>query len=311
MIPLLEKRGLIIAIALALVATILVITWMNQQQQRMAGELARKFENLKAREANTTDVVLAKIDIPAGKIISDEMLFTKSISRDSLPAGAAVSIARVVEHISRAPIKKDSPILTEALAWPTTKGTTLAMKTPIGKRAITISVDNIASLLGMINPGDYVDVLGLIPLPVQVEGKQSAQLATVPLFQNVLVLAVGPQIGAALEQESGSRRKTEESVTKDKAPVITFALSPEEANLLVFVGEQGKIRLVLRSPGDAKTEAVQPASWDTLLKYLFPQMEMKAGEEIGKEIPQVKKEIPQVEIIRGFKKEMVPLTQSK
>ena len=89
--------------------------------------------------------------------------------------------------------------------------------------------------------------------------------------------------------------------------MITLALSPEEANILAFVKEQGKIQLILRSAGDAQTTPIQPASWETVLKYLFPNMELekKKEEEIKKEEP------PQIEIIRGFKKEMMPLTQTK
>ena len=179
-------------------------------------------------------------------------------------------------------------------------------------RAMTISVDNISSLLGMIKPGDYVDVIGVIPLPVEVEGKQAAEPATVPLFQNVLILSVGTELGAASEKESTSRRKASEFTPKESAaPLITLSLSPEEANILAFVKEQGKIQLILRSPGDAQTRPVQPTSWATVLKYLFPQIDLEAMEKGSGKKEEVKKDIPQVEIVRGFKKEVVPLSQSK
>ena len=164
----------------------------------------------------------------------------------------------------------------------------------------------------MIKPGDYVDVIGIIPLPVEVDGKQAAEPATVPLFQNVLILSVGTELGAASEKESTSRRKASEFTPKESAaPLITLSLSPEEANILAFVKEQGKIQLILRSPGDAQTRPVQPTSWATVLKYLFPQIDLEAMEKGSGKKEEVKKDIPQVEIVRGFKKEVVPLSQSK
>ena len=306
---LIERRGWIVAGAFALAAAILSWVMLSQERVRLANQAK---QNLAAFQENTVDIVLAKVDIPSGKLISENMLYTQRVDKNSLPAEAATSVARVVDRISTVSIKEKYMIPVDKLVWPTTKETTLAAKTPIGKRAMTIAVDNISSLLGMIKPGDYVDVIGVIPLPVEVDGKQAAEPATVPLFQNVLILSVGTELGAASEKESASRRKASESAPKESAaPLITLSLSPEEANILAFVKEQGKIQLILRSPGDAQTRPVQPTSWATVLKYLFPQIDLEAREKEAGKKEEAKKEIPQVEIIRGFKKELVPLSQSK
>lgn len=302
MISLVEKRGIIIAIIIAIAAAVSSILWLKNVQRNLERAAAQQ---LLETQANTTDTIYAKVDIPSDKVITEDMLFTRLVYKDKLPPGAATSIARVVGRVATSQLKKDSMISVDKLAWPTTKETSLAMRTPVGRRAMTIPVDNISSLMGMIRPGDYVDVIGLIIVPVQIEGKQAAQPATVPLFQNVLVLAVGSEIGIAAEKESSSRRRTQETApSKESAPLITLALTPEEANLLSFVQEQGKIRLALRSPGDAKTQPVQLASWDTLLRYLFPNIDFTQKEE-KKEA----KEVSTVEVIRGFKREMMPIVQ--
>ena len=299
MTPLIEKKGLIIAVAAAFIATILVITWLNQQQRRMAEDMSKRFKEL---HANTVDAIYAKTDIPMGKIISEDMIFTKPMTKNSLPPEAATSVARVIDRIAALNIKEDSIILLDMVGPPVARESTLAARTPIGKRAISVPVDNISSLVGMIRPGDYVDVISLILLPAATaEGKQATQPAMVPLFQNVQVLAVGSQLGRPQEAELSLRRRREEPESRESAPLITLALSPEETNLLAFVQEQGKIRLVLRSPADAKTEAVQPANWETLLKYLYPNIDLHPVEE----------EPSQVEVVRGFKKEMMPITQKK
>ena len=309
LMSLIERRGWIVAGAFALAAAILSWVMLSQERVRLANQAK---QNLAAFQENTVDIVLAKADIPSGKLISENMLYTQRVDKNSLPAEAATSVARVVDRISTVSIKEKYMIPVDKLVWPTTKETTLAAKTPIGKRAMTIAVDNISSLLGMIKPGDYVDVIGVIPLPVEVEGKQAAEPATVPLFQNVLILSVGTELGAGSEKESVSRRKASEFTPKESAaPLITLSLSPEEANILAFVKEQGKIQLILRSPGDAQTRPVQPTSWATVLKYLFPQIDLEAREKGSGKKEEVKKDTPQVEIVRGFKKEVVPLSQSK
>jgi hypothetical protein len=78
--------------------------------------------------------------------------------------------------------------------------------------------------------------------------------------------------------------------------VITLALSAQEANLIAFVQEQGKIRLILRSPGDTQVQPVAPASWDTLFRTVMPQAFTQPQEDTK---PQKK-----VEIYRGLQKEI-------
>jgi pilus assembly protein CpaB len=295
-----EKRGILVAIGAAFLATVLIVAWLNQEQKRQSDDLNKRFKEL---HANIIDAIFAEKDIPQGTTITEDMLFTKPASKNSLPADAATSLSRVIDRAATVNIKKGSLISSEMIGWLAGKETTLAMKTPIGKRAITIPVDNIASLMGMVKPGDYVDVISLILIPTIVDGKQGSQPATVSLFQNVQVIAVGYQLGRDQEPEPGTRRRREEPESRGVSPMITLALGPEEANLLAFVQEQGKIRLVLRSPGDAKTtETVVPASWETLLKYLYPNVDFSK--------PAVKEE-PKVEVIRGFKKEMIPLIQKE
>jgi pilus assembly protein CpaB len=206
-----------------------------------------------------------------------------------------------------APISRGEQITLTKLSYPKESGE-LADVTPVGKRAITLSVDNIASLAGMIQAGDYVDVITMLPVPVQSpDGKQTTQTAIVPLFQNVLVLAVGQEIGT-VSREKGRYEKTE--ARRETSPLITVALTPQEASLIAFVQEQGKIRFVLRSPTDSQIEVVQPATWDTLFQYIMPKDKQVADSESAKKEELVSSlPVPSyVEIYRGLKKEKVPLT---
>ena len=78
--------------------------------------------------------------------------------------------------------------------------------------------------------------------------------------------------------------------------MITLALSVHEANLVAFVQEQGRIRLILRSPGDTQVQPVAPASWDTLFRTVMPQAFTQP-----QEAPKPQKK---VEIYRGLQKEI-------
>jgi Flp pilus assembly protein CpaB len=151
----------------------------------------------------------------------------------------------------------------------------------------------------MLRPGNRVDLIALLPIHAQgADGKQANQLATFPLFQNVLVLAVGQETGAV---EAPVGRYTEKKETTGGTPLITLALAPQEANLVTFVQEQGKMRLILRSPSDPKVESLRPATWESLFAYVMPPPPP----------PPPKVEAPKdyVEIYRGLKRDKIEVAK--
>ena len=292
-----QKLILIIGIALALAAVLMIKVYLDQQR-RSAEEVAkRRFEKI---QANQSSILIAKKDIPRGGAIDPDSLEIKIIPNQFVQPGAVTSLDRVSGMVVMAPISKGEQITLNKLSYQ--RAGDLAAATPAGKRAITIAADNITSLAGMIRAGDYVDVIAIVPVPIQTaDGKTTAQMATFSLFQNVLILAVGQQTSAASTEEGDRYRR--EAKQEASSSLITIALSPQEANLTAFVQEQqGRIRLVLRSPTDAKIESVQPVSWETLFQYVMPQQ--PGGGVKAKEEPPVS---GYVEVYHGLNKEKVPL----
>lgn len=296
-----KRLTTIVGIVMTLAAVVLVKVYLDQQRRAVRIEAQRQ---LAKERSNQTSVLVAKTDIAKGAIIEAEMVDSAIVPNQYVQPQAVTSLDRIGGMVTVTPISKGEQITLSKLLFSKQAGAnSLAMATPVGKRAITISVDNIASLGGMLSPGDYVDLIGLLPFPTEIQGQRTSQLATIPLFQNVLILAVGQDLGGMARGEGGgSRYKKEEKL--EAAPLITLALTPQEANIIAFVQEQGKIRLILRSPADSQTQAIMPASWDTLLQFVLPreQITKAASEEEAKP-----KKV--VEIYRGLqKKEVVPLS---
>jgi pilus assembly protein CpaB len=300
-----QRIMLIVGVALAIVAVFLIKVFLDQQRKVLQEEASREAAQ---SQASRVSVLVAKQDIPQGTTIASGMVETKILSKQSLVPQVATSLDRIAGMITIAPIVKDEQISLSKLAYARQAGG-LAEVTPVGKRAITITVDTVAGLAGMIKPGDYVDLIAILQVPVQLaDGKQVNQVATMPLFQNVLVLAVGQQTGG-FSRETGrySEAKEEKKESGGGYSLITLALNPQEANLIAFIQEQGKIRLVLRSPADSQisqTQIVTPNNLAMFLQHLFPK---EASQ------PEVQKEETRptgyVEIYRGLKKEKVPLSK--
>lgn len=302
-----QKILFIIGIILALLVALLIKVALDQQRQDAREEYERKIKQIQPVEAreDALPVLFAKKDIPKGSLIDPNNLERRDVPRQFIEPQSVSSYDRIAGMITVVTIPKDAQITLTKLMYPKQSGG-LAEVTPAGKRAVTISVENSAALLaGMIRPKDYVDVIGIIPVPMQTaDGKQVNQLALIPLFQNVLVLAVGQEISSEPVIAAESRAKKEE--TRESSPLITLALSPQEANLIAFVQEQGKIRLVMRSPADAQPGSVQTITMGNLATFF---QNVLPPELIGIEPKPSLDETEFVEIYRGLNREKVPYKQ--
>ena len=294
-----EKRTLFTLISgVVLCVVALVMTKMYLDQQKLAiQEKAKKA--IANAQANQSAVLVSKQDIPQGSVIESDMLGTAIVPTKFVQPQAVSSLDRIAGMVTLAPISEGEQISLSKLTNERKASVgDLAGTTPSGKRAISIMVDNIASLSGMVKPGDYVDVLATIQIPVQgADGQVTRQMVVVPLFQNVLVLAVGQN--TRVVSSSGSRY-AQAPAASGGGGLITLALGPQEANLIAFVQEQGKIRLTMRSPADAKIEPMAPASWDSLFQYIMPPKQ---------DVKPVVDTTEYVEVFRGLNKERVPLSK--
>lgn len=302
-----QRRWIIIigSVIIGIMAVAIANIYLEKEKESIK---RRAREEIARRQETQTSVLVAKNDIPKGTTIQSEHLESRVIPKEYVQPQVVSYPERIMGMITIAPISQGEQITLSKLLMPKQQGgvSSLAMATPVGKRAISIPVDNISSLMGMVRPGDYVDVIGMVPVPVSSpDGKTvTSQAAVIPLFQNVLVLAVGNQLGESSASAESSRYNQTRTA---EASQITLALSSQEANLLAFVQEQGKIRLVLRSPADSRIEPVQPASWEALFQYLMPQAKEQASAR--QETQLAPKEKPrEVEIYRGLKRETMPLS---
>jgi pilus assembly protein CpaB len=296
-----QKLILISGIILGIMAIVMTKAYLDQQRQEVRERAKAEIANI---QNNQAAILVAKQDIPQGAVVEAGMFETAVVPNKFVQPQAVTSLDRIAGMVTVAPISKGEQISLSKLINQKKSGSgggDLAGVTPSGKRAITIVVDSIASLSGMVKPGDYVDVLAIIPVPIQSQdGRVTTQTTVVPLFQNILVLAVGQNTGSSAP--AGRYSEPASGGNNGSNTLITLALGPQEANLIAFVQEQGKMRLVMRSPADAKIEPMTPATWESLFQYIMPPQQREAPAP-------VQDTNEYVEVLRGLSKEKVVLSK--
>ena len=134
----------------------------------------------------------------------------------------------------RQPLRAGDPVL--AAHVERTQPAAFSGKLHAGRRAITLPVDSLNALGGLLQPGDLIDLY--------VSFEHERRQVTAPLLQGVRVLATGAD--AQPQQEHEDRVYN----------TITLDATPEEAVKLVAARHDGRITAVLRSPFDADTSQV-------------------------------------------------------
>ncbi len=136
-------------------------------------------------------------------------------------------------------------------------------------RALSIAVDNVSSVSGLIRPNDHVDILGTFRFP-QLRSQADVETMTLTLLQNVTVLAVGQYYHQGRIRNSGRDRGY---------TTLTLSVTAKEAEMLVFAQQKGLLTFTLRHPEDVYVEKnVQ----DVDFKYLKDNIKKYTAEREDK-----------------------------
>jgi pilus assembly protein CpaB len=207
-----------------------------------------------SKESNrivTAQVVVAAQDIPEGHVIDKIALTTGQWPVQTLPAGAFNSVDSVVGRVTRVPVFQGEPIVPGRLAPAGTTGG-LEIKIAPGKRAMSVKINDVAGISGLIQPNSRVDVLVNIRDDRVEKETQVAKL----FMENMRVLSVGQQV------TRGDDGKPINATT------ATLEVTPDEAERLAIAMGQGSIALVLRGYGDPDSIKTKGATSSDVLSQL-------------------------------------------
>ncbi|HLF18892.1 MAG TPA: Flp pilus assembly protein CpaB [Candidatus Omnitrophota bacterium] len=228
---------ILLAVGLGLIAVLLTSQYVQNKVQQQTEFLAKDFQKKNAVLINELEGM--KKDF-------------KRIEQDQAALAKAQQQLRVAQpQQAGAPVK------------PAVQMAAFSVRTPPGKRALTISIDSLAAVGGLVNPGDFVDVLAHLKIPENLGDTASttAQVTTV-LFQNIQVLAVGTNFNPLGNEPAYELQQ------KSRTLNVTLAVTPEEAGLLTFAQANGTFQLTLRAPAEESTQRIQVASWNTLAEFV-------------------------------------------
>lgn len=236
------KRVKIIALLSALITAALLFVFLNQLDEPV--------------EVSTQKVITASVDIPSNTTITESMLSAVELPEQAVLQNALKDQELAVGKTANSSILTGEQILSDKLVTPGgDSNETLAYAIDPQMRAITIAVDAVKGISGMLKPRDHVDLLA----DFEVEDKEGNTISyTTLLAEDLTVLAVDHLL------------REHEVVIDEESPggtyaTITVQATPKQAMEISFGEYNGQLRAILRSPLDDKLTQLPEITLSQLL----------------------------------------------
>jgi len=254
-----EKKSVLIPGVLAVAAAVIYMMVLTTKQSALQ------------HEYETTHVLAARLDIPERTLLHEDMVEPMEVPRkfmqqDAVEYKSPADIKMITNVVTRARIPKGNQI-TESSLVALSPDSGLSVKIPPGYRGALLPIEG--DMKPLVKPGDRVDVLVTFDAMMN-DGRKEKVTATI--LQNVLVIAVGTNLGAGMDAVQLKRLAAQEDKAgggafSEKASV-SLALNPTEAQYLALALKQsgGDITVVLRGLGDVEMHPMEMASFRKLFK---------------------------------------------
>jgi pilus assembly protein CpaB len=197
-------------------------------------------------------VQVSAAELPQGLLLRDEDLAWKSVPVSDLPPNAIVQGAPGSPDLKgallRHPVTSGTVLVADDVILPSAPGFLAATLKP-AMRAVSVAVDDVSGNAGLIQPGDYVDLLLTQQMDRRTDSPDLA-VSSETVVEHVRVLAVGSEI-----KRPKPNGVTPENVTP--ARTVTLEVTPRMGEVVAVAAHLGSLSLALRS---FATETRDPAA---------------------------------------------------
>jgi pilus assembly protein CpaB len=235
MVAMIKTRRVTLAVALVLALGTgwLTLTYLSNLQRQANANSA------------PVSVVVASQEIPARVPITAAMLAVQTRPASAVDPNAITDMKSAVGSLSLITISPGEALNTSMVGRPEDVGLTVRL-TP-GMRAVTVPIDKVKGIAGLIQPGDMVDVIAQPPK----SGNAPPPASTI--LRGIRVLAIGDSL-----EETSATPSPEESMST----TATLEVTPKQADLLVMADLNATLRLALRSPKEPlNSEPTEALHW--------------------------------------------------
>ena len=240
-----NSRAFTLSLVIAGIAMFMVYSFLEGREAQFVEEYG-----------NPSPVVVAKVDIKELELIDDRKLKIENVPKKFQMPGHFKKIEELYNTIAAVPIKTGEQITRPRITYPGAQSG-LSRQISVGKRALSVRVEESQAVSKLIKPGDRVDVLA----PIDYAGGKKERIKVKTVLQDVLVLSTGlyvtnsiPIVNLQTAENESREMKLNKYVNFNS---VTLELTPFEVQKMVFlVASGGQVYLTLRNNDDKAIERI-------------------------------------------------------
>lgn len=227
-----QRRGLIflvLAVVFALGTVYIARVWLSKEHAQ--------FAHAKTEKPGIFVLVAAR-DLPTGSFIRAQDLRWQAWPKGQVAANYIRRKGRrrhtFEGSVVRSRIAAGQPVTANRLVKPGDRGFLAAVLKP-GMRAVSVPVNPISDVSGLVFPGDHVDLILENRIKNARDPNAPAHVAGETVLRNLRVIAVG--------QSTNDEDKKKPTLAK----TVTFEVTPKQAEIVEVASSLGNLYLSLRS----------------------------------------------------------------
>ena len=218
-----NRVGMLASFVVAVIGFVLLSIYVRQFQREASG-------------GDPVELLAMRQDVAADAPLTEQMLVVRTLPERYLEGRQVLAsdLPRVLGVRASIGLEANQTLLWTDLATTSHDRSSFSSRIPKGMRAMSVAGMGRRAFGNLMRPGDRVDVL-----LTKAKTGSEARVVTVPLLQNILVLAVGSSFGATVEEDSPLRSDT-----------VALLVTIDQASLIAQARRDGALSFVLRNEDD-------------------------------------------------------------
>ena len=205
-------------------------------------------------------VVVALADIPLGTVVTADMLTKQTIAVGNIETNALGDVSQAIGKTTRTNI-----ITGQQVHATDFQNRAIPLTVPAGKRAFPVQINELTGVLNLLDVGDNVDLLislrgdAFPVVQVLADGSITVVSGINPLSVKLPLLLQDIQIIGVLEApapapaegQAGAPAPSQKPSITGNNKLLVLAVTPAQAEVLLFARTTGTLDAILRPPSDA------------------------------------------------------------
>jgi pilus assembly protein CpaB len=232
----------------------------------------RYLDSMRSRiEAGTqpVEILVVDRDLPQGTTaedaIRDKLIVKKRVARQYVADQAISSFATIDGQVSAVPLTRGEQVTQADFRYASEAGA--AYSVPDGHLAVSVLDDPVRGVSGFVKPGDMVAVISTF----EVKQGDITTAVTKIVLPRARVLGIDQNLTSVeptttAQPQGNALMGSTASTGQELVNTVTLAVSPKDAERLVFADDEGELRLALISRSNDSLAKTDGAVWKEISK---------------------------------------------